>query len=117
MVLWVHDGADVFLESAKMFKYSGKEFISDILFYCFAISWMVTRLGYFPTWIIYSITVEAPQFIQYFPAYNVFALLLSILLILNLFWAYYIFKVAYIAFLTPEGKIERDLRSESASSD
>ncbi|TRY70008.1 hypothetical protein TCAL_13985 [Tigriopus californicus] len=117
LVLWVHDCADVFLESAKMFRYLGKQSISDALFYGFAISWMVTRLGYFPTWILYSITVEAGQFIQYFGAYQVFSALLSILLILNLFWAYFIFKVAYLAALAPDGKIEKDLRSESNSSD
>ena len=53
LVLWVHDCADVFLESAKMLKYAGREAVSDILFYLFAISWMVTRLGYFPAWILY----------------------------------------------------------------
>jgi len=116
LVLWVHDCADVFLESAKVFKYAGWESVSNALFYTFAGSWLVTRLGYFPTWIIYSITVEAGQFIQYFPAYNVFSGLLSILLVLNLFWSYYIFKVAYLAFFAPDGKIEKDLRSASDSS-
>eukprot|EP00095_Tigriopus_kingsejongensis_P001622 snap_masked-scaffold289_size220122-processed-gene-1.19 protein:Tk01622 transcript:snap_masked-scaffold289_size220122-processed-gene-1.19-mRNA-1 annotation:"ceramide synthase 6-like" len=117
LVLWVHDCADVFLESAKMFRYLGNRAFSEVLFYGFAVAWMVTRLGYFPTWILYSITVEAGQFIQYFHAYHVFSGLLSVLLILNLFWAYFIFKVAYIAALTPEGRIEKDLRSESNSSD
>ena len=42
-MLWVHDCADVFLESAKMFKYIGAEKLSDVLFYGFAISWFVTR--------------------------------------------------------------------------
>ena len=75
------------------------------------------RLGYFPTWIIYSITVEAGQIIQYFPAYNVFSGLLSVLLVLNLFWFYFIAKVAYLSMMHPDGKIEKDLRSESNSSD
>ncbi len=117
LVIWVHDCADVFLESAKMLKYVGWEKPSDALFYAFAISWVVTRLGYFPTWILYSISVEAGQFIQYFPAYYVFSLLLSVLLILDLFWFYFIAKVAYLSSLHPDGKIERDLRSESNSSD
>lgn len=117
LVLWVHDCADIFLESAKMFKYAGLEAISNALFYGFAISWMVTRLGYFPSWILYSITVEAPQIIDYFGAYQVFSGLLSVLLILNLFWAYFIFKVAYLQIMAEDGKIEKDLRSESNSSD
>ena len=55
--------------------------------------------------------------IDYFTAYQVFSGLLSVLLILNLFWAYFIFKVAYLAFMAEDGRIEKDLRSESNSSD
>ncbi|TRY74822.1 hypothetical protein TCAL_04534 [Tigriopus californicus] len=113
LVLWVHDCADVFLETAKAFKYAKYPKTSDVFFYFFAISWIATRLGYFPTWILYSITVEAPQFIQYYGAYNVFSGLLSILLILNLFWAYHIFKMAYLGFMAPDGRVGKDSRSDS----
>ncbi|KAG6779437.1 hypothetical protein POTOM_015818 [Populus tomentosa] len=48
----VHDASDVFLEAAKVFKYSGKELRASILFGLFAISWVILRLVFFPFWII-----------------------------------------------------------------
>ena len=48
----VHDASDVFLEAAKVFKYSGKELSASILFGLFAISWVILRLVFFPFWII-----------------------------------------------------------------
>lgn len=115
LVLWSMDSADMFLEPAKMMKYLGMAKGSDFLFYCFVTCWMIMRLGYYPTWIIFSVTAEAPQFIQYFPAYHVFSLLLSTILILNLFWFYFIAKVGYLALLG--GKIGQDARSESDDED
>lgn len=115
LVLLIHDIADIFLESAKLFKYSGAQRISELLFGSFAVTWIVTRLGIFPTWIIYSVTVEAPQLVQYFPAYFIFNGLLSLLLLLNILWAYYILKVAYTALFGTTGTIAKDIRSETSS--
>lgn len=112
LVLIIHDIADIFLESAKLCKYGGAKKVSEVLFASFAASWFITRLGIFPTWIIYSVTVEAPQLLQYFPAYFVFNGLLSLLLLLNILWAYYICKVAYTAFTTSE-TIANDIRSDT----
>ena len=117
LVLWVHDQADVFMDTAKMFKYLGKDFTADLLFYTFAGIFVITRLGFFPTWILYSITVEAPVFVQYFPMYNFFGFLLFTLVVLHIAWSYYIFKVAYIAILTSRGRVGEDERSEAASTD
>lgn len=115
LVMVCHDCADVWLESAKMCRYAGFPKASEMLFACFALSWIVLRLGYYPTIILYSITVEAPQIVQYFGAYHVFMTMLSLLLVLNILWSYYIIKVAYVALLTPKG-ID-DARSESSDSD
>ncbi len=41
------------------------------------------RLCIFPTWIIYSVAVEAPSLFHYFPAYYVFNGLLALLLVSN----------------------------------
>eukprot|EP00095_Tigriopus_kingsejongensis_P010686 snap_masked-scaffold261_size233860-processed-gene-1.12 protein:Tk10686 transcript:snap_masked-scaffold261_size233860-processed-gene-1.12-mRNA-1 annotation:"lag1 longevity assurance homolog 6-like" len=117
LVLWVHDCSDVFLESAKMFRYVRMERLAHLCFYVFALSWMVTRLGLFPTWILYSVAIECVQLMPGFGAYRLFSGLLSCLLVLHLFWSYYIFKVAYLAFLTPDGVIEKDARSDSESGD
>lgn len=112
LVLIIHDIADIFLESAKLCKYGGAKKVSEVLFASFAASWFITRLGIFPTWIIYSVTVEAPQLLQYFPAYFLFNGLLSLLLLLNILWAYYICKVAYTALTTSE-TIANDIRSDT----
>ena len=68
------------------------------------------RLGVFPSWIIYTTTVEAAhvrtegvntsfqllfQLIQMIPVYYIFNSLFSILLVLHIIWFYYIVKIAY----------------------
>ena len=114
LVLIIHDVADIFLESAKLCKYGGAKKLSEVLFGMFAVSWFITRLGIYPTWIIYSVTVEAPQLVQYFPAYYIFNGLLSLLLLLNILWAYYILKVAYAAYIGTNDTIANDIRSDSS---
>ena len=113
LVLIIHDIADIFLESAKLCKYGGAKKASEVLFGSFAVSWFVTRLGIFPTWIIYSVTVEAPQIVQYFPAYFIFNGLLSLLLLLNIMWAYFICQAVYIAVIRQD-TIANDIRSDSS---
>ena len=45
------------------------------------------RLGVYPTWILYSTTIEAPQIVEMFPAYYFFNGLLSVLLVsLRFLW-------------------------------
>merc|ERR1712226_789196 len=112
LVMLCHDCADVWLESAKMCRYAGYRKASEILFAFFALSWIILRLGYYPTIVLHSITVEAPQLVQYFGAYHVFMILLSLLLVLNIQWSYFIMKVAYVALYTPKGV--EDARSDSS---
>lgn len=52
MTLALHDGSDVFMEAAKVFKYSGREFGASVCFAFFAVSWLLLRLIFFPLWII-----------------------------------------------------------------
>ena len=74
------------------------------------------RMGVYPTWIIYSVTVEAPQIVQYFPAYFFFMTLLMSLLLLNIIWTYYILKVIYITLTGPSSTVDGDIRSQSEDS-
>merc|ERR1712117_351542 len=99
LVLLIHDCADIFLEGAKL---------CNFMFVCFATTWIVTRLGIYPTWILYSTTIEAPQIVEMFPAYYIFNALLSTLLILHVVWTYFILKIVYKGIYT--GKTERDTR-------
>ena len=54
-------------QAAKMCKYTNYQRTCDVLFASFAVTWIVTRLGVYPTWILYSTTIEAPQIVEMFP--------------------------------------------------
>ena len=111
LILLVHNVSDVLLDSAKLFKYANYQRTCDTLFALFTLSWIATRIGIYPTWIIYSVAVEAPQMLQMFPIYYMFNVLLSLLLVLHVIWTYFIFKAVYKALLC--GKTEKDTRSDS----
>jgi len=113
LVLVIHDFADIFLEAAKMCNYTKYEKACDIIFGFFTVSWIVTRLGVFPTWILYSTTIEAPQIVEMFPAYYIFNGLLSVLLVLHTIWTYFILKISYNALYATPGKMA-DTRSDSS---
>ena len=61
IILALHDASDVFMETAKIFKYSEKEFGASVCFALFAVSWLLLRLIYFPFWIIRA--TRYPHFI------------------------------------------------------
>ena len=54
MVFLCHDINDVFMEVAKMSKYSNQHKLADVLFALFVVSWFISRMFYFPLWIIRS---------------------------------------------------------------
>ncbi|XP_069678486.1 ceramide synthase 6 isoform X2 [Periplaneta americana] len=112
LVLVTHDCADIFLESAKMAKYANYQRVCDSLFVIFTVLWIITRLGLFPMWIIYSTAIEAPKIVAMFPAYYFFNFLLILLLCLHLFWTYVIVKIAYKSLAA--GQMEGDIRSSSS---
>ena len=76
-----------------------------MLFACFALTWVITRLGVYPTWILYSTTIEAPQIVEMFPAYYIFNGLLSILSVLHVIWTYFILKIIYKAMYSGKVRI------------
>ena len=53
-MLALHDVSDVFMEAAKLCKYSGSEVGASIAFGLFVLSWVLLRLIYFPFWVIWS---------------------------------------------------------------
>ena len=54
IILALHDACDIFLEAAKVFKYSGVEMGASICFGLFAVTWLLLRLLFFPFWVIKS---------------------------------------------------------------
>lgn len=110
LVLVVHDCADILLEAAKLTKYAGYQKTCDIIFACFTVTWIVTRLGMYPR-IIYSGAVEAPRIVPMFPAYYIFNSLLIMLLVLHLIWTYMILQI--VVQTIKAGQMEGDVRSSS----
>lgn len=90
-----------------MCKYTNYQILCDIIFGFFAVTWIVTRLGVYPSWILYSTTIDAPQIVEMFPAYYLFNGLLSMLLVLHVIWTYFILKILYKAFHT--GKVSSNI--------
>jgi len=115
LVLVVHDCGDYWLESAKMAKYARAQKICDILFFIFALVWLITRLCYYPYKVLYTTTFEELEILGLFPAFYIFNGLLILLQILHYFWFYLICQVAISAF--KEGKVKKDERSDSDDSD
>lgn len=114
LVLIVHDCADHLLELAKLCKYIKYKRACDVVFVIFSVTWIVTRCGIYPSWILYSTLHDAAGFIQMFPAYYIFNGLLGTLQILHLVWTYFLIKAIHKA-LTKGGL--DDERSDSEESD
>ena len=99
----------------KFSRYAGLNLLCDVFFAVFAVVWMATRMGIYPTWILYSTAVEAPQIIQMFPAYYIFNGLFTVLLVLHVNWTYYILRVVYR--VVTSGDTGGDDRSDTEEND
>ncbi len=116
-ILLLHDSADIFLESAKVFNYisktSGNKGLSiycDTLFAIFALTFLVTRLILYPRYLVYSLVYESPVMLGgVWPGYWTFAGLLVVLQCLHVFWFYLILRMVYSLLSTG---IEKDVRSD-----
>ena len=121
-IMLLHDTADVFLESAKVFNYSSKakghewaKVVCDVLFAIFALTFFVTRLILYPLFIIRSVLFEAPNhFGVDWIGFWVFAGLLVILQGLHVFWFYLIARMLHKLATTG---IEKDERSDDDDDD
>lgn len=117
-ILLCHDFADIFLEIGKCFNYTSKtpqykaiaSPITDFLFVCFSVSFLVTRLIIYPRFLLYSMVVESPRILGMWSGYWYFAILLCSLQVLHVFWFYLILKMAYRIMIV--GEVEKDVRSD-----
>lgn len=115
-ILLLHDYSDILLESAKIFNYISKAkggkwacTVCDTLFALFAISFAITRLIFYPRYLVYSLLYEAPAILGTWPGYPLFAVLLLVLQGLHIFWFYLILRM--IPSLLSTG-IQKDERSD-----
>nr|XP_043629645.1 ceramide synthase LOH2 [Erigeron canadensis] len=121
LVLAVHDASDVFLEGAKILKYSGKELGASVLFGMFALSWLILRLIIFPFWIIratsnHLLDALNPSEIYDMTLYYIYNAMLLNLLVFHIYWWILIFNMI-MRQLKNRGQLGEDIRSDSEDDD
>lgn len=119
IIIALHDASDVFLEAAKVFKYSEKEFGASFCFGLFALSWIVLRLIYFPFWVIRASSYDCAEFLNltdYKSLYYVFNTMLLTLLVFHFYWWLLIYSMI-MKQLKNRGKVGEDIRSDSEEED
>ncbi|XP_057838200.1 ceramide synthase LOH2 isoform X2 [Cryptomeria japonica] len=117
IVLALHDTSDVFMETAKLFKYCGKEMAASMCFGLFAISWLLLRLIYFPFWIIRSSSYDLIQYLAlpdpyHIWMYYVFNTMLLTLLMFHIYW-WILISLMVLRQLKNKGQVGEDIRSDS----
>jgi len=86
LVLVCHDINDIFLEQGKVLSYVGSELGKNVAFVLFFVSWMLTRLGIFPYYIIRSTLFETKQVLGEVQFYHFFNGSLIFLFLLHVYW-------------------------------
>ncbi|XP_015892880.3 ceramide synthase LOH2 isoform X1 [Ziziphus jujuba] len=121
IILALHDASDVLMEAAKVFKYAEKELAASVIFGCFAISWFILRLVFFPFWVIKATSYDLIGFLnlpEAYPTslYYVFNTLLLMLLVFHIYWWLLICSMIRRQ-LQNRGKVGEDIRSDSEDDD
>ncbi|KAK3158305.1 hypothetical protein QOZ80_2AG0135390 [Eleusine coracana subsp. coracana] len=122
VVLAIHDASDVFLEVGKMSKYSHCDWLANIAFLLFVLSWVLLRLTYFPFWILRStsyevlLTLDKKKHSFDGPIYYyIFNSLLFSLLVLHIYWWVLIYRMLVRQIKTRN--VGDDVRSDSEGED
>ncbi|WCJ22054.1 Ceramide synthase 1 LOH3 [Euphorbia peplus] len=122
IILALHDATDVYLEIAKMSRYSGFERVSSIFFVAFVISWTILRIIYFPFWILRSTSYEVLLTLDMEKHkvgplyYYIFNTLLLCIAVFNTYW--WILMVGMVLEqIRARGQVPDDVRSDSEGED
>ncbi|XP_076611322.1 ceramide synthase 2a [Chaetodon auriga] len=110
LIMLVHDAADYFMESAKMFNYAGWRKTCNFIFTVFAAVFIVTRLVILPFWIIHTTMVYPLTLYPTFFGFYFFNGLMCVLQTLHIFWTWLILRMV-VKFL-PGNDIVEDERSD-----
>lgn len=112
LILLLHDVSDPLMEFGKLCKYANYQRVADVLFVAFAVVFGVSRLYYFPVYVIRS-TYE--NSVPLYPwAYQGLGLL-CLLCVLHVYWYSIIARMA-VGFIT-KGGVGDDARSGDDSGD
>ncbi|KAB2050985.1 hypothetical protein ERO13_A12G024100v2 [Gossypium hirsutum] len=117
IILALHDASDVFLEAAKVFKYSEREHGASACFGLFAISWLVLRIIIFPFWVIKSSSYDVMECLSLSESYSKFLYyflntMLFMLLVFHVYWWVLICSMIMRQWQN-RGKVGEDIRSDS----
>lgn len=112
VIMLLHDLADIFLESAKVFNYAQWEVTCNIGFIFFAVVFNATRLVYYPFWVLHAV-YYCQDYCGKFQAWIWFIGLLICLQVLHFYWSYKIGETA-VQFIV-KGTVEGDVRSDEES--
>ncbi|KAM4826469.1 ceramide synthase 3 isoform 1-T2 [Thomomys bottae] len=93
LVMFVHDVADIWLESAKMFSYAGWKKTCNGLFFIFSLVFFISRFIIYPFWILHCTIILPLHYLNPFFPYILLNLQLILLQILHLYWGYLILKM------------------------
>ena len=108
VIMFIHDTADFWLESAKLTNYAKMQKVCDVLFGIFAILFFVTRVIYYPGWVAYSYFYynnDVNSIVM-----NTIVCFNFVLLFLNFYWGYLVLR---LAFKVLSGKSAKDSRSDT----
>ncbi|XP_041016313.1 ceramide synthase LOH2-like [Juglans microcarpa x Juglans regia] len=116
-ILALHDASDIFMEAAKVFKYSEKELAASVFFGFFAVSRLILRLVFVPLWVIKASSYDICEFLKLSEAYPtllyyVFNTMLLMLLVFHIYWWVLICSMIQRQ-LKNRGKVGEDIRSDS----
>ncbi|XP_021732782.1 LAG1 longevity assurance homolog 2-like [Chenopodium quinoa] len=117
IVLALHDASDVFMEAAKISKYSDKELAASVFFGLFALSWLMLRLIFFPFWAIRATSIDLCTVLNLSDPYDKvryygYNTMLIMLLIFHVYWWILICSMI-MRQLKNKGKVGEDIRSDS----
>mmetsp|Transcript_10181 Transcript_10181/g.21773 ORF Transcript_10181/g.21773 Transcript_10181/m.21773 type:complete len:318 (-) Transcript_10181:652-1605(-) len=99
MVMLIHDVSDIFLELAKLCRYAKQQTGALVAFGVFFVTWILSRVMYFPLVIIRSGLTEPIHYARVHgvtniePHFTLFNGMLIILFLLHVYWTYLIFQV------------------------
>ena len=95
LIIILDDSYDLFLESAKIAKYCGKQVFADIGFVFFTLTWVIFRLILFPFYILYFGVYTMG--LSMVPCLLLFILcsISCLLVVLHYYWFYFIAVIIY----------------------
>eukprot|EP00708_Paratrimastix_pyriformis_P003680 GAFH01002471.1.p2 GENE.GAFH01002471.1~~GAFH01002471.1.p2 ORF type:complete len:347 (+),score=87.17 GAFH01002471.1:28-1068(+) len=104
LILALHDVSDCFVGPTKMFNFAGWALSTVVGFAFLSTSWFLTRLVYFPFWVIRSVLVDywtelVLHGLQTRIQWGIFNGLLCTLEVLHIFWFYQLTRILGSAIL------------------